>query len=109
MYKAMKSEVENWKADAKIIKELGPIPDTPLLVIGRDKEYVIQQGVEEGLPESELILLENTWERLIKEQAKLSKKSRVVFAEKSGHSVHFDRPDYIIEAIQETTAGIKLN
>ncbi|WP_282019653.1 alpha/beta fold hydrolase [Planomicrobium okeanokoites] len=109
LYKAMKSEVENWKADAKIIKELGPIPDTPLLVIGRDKEYVIQQGVEEGLPESELRLLENTWEQLIKEQAKLSKKSRVDFAEKSGHSLHLDRPDYIIAAIQETAARIKLN
>ncbi|WP_282019629.1 alpha/beta fold hydrolase [Planomicrobium okeanokoites] len=101
LYKAMKSEVENWKADAKIIKELGPFPDTSLLVIGRDKEYVIQQGVEEGLPESELMLLENTWEQLIKEQAKLSGKSRLVFAEKSGHSVHLDRPDYIIAAIQE--------
>ncbi len=109
LYKAMKSEAENWKADAKIIKELGPFPDTPLLVIGRDKEYVIQQGVEEGLPESELMLLENTWEQLIKEQAKLSKKSRVVFAEKSGHSVHLDSPDYIIAAIQDITADIRLN
>ncbi|WP_372868949.1 alpha/beta fold hydrolase [Planomicrobium okeanokoites] len=109
LYKAMKSEAENWKADAKIIKQLGPFPDTPLLVIGRDKEYVIQQGVEEGLPEAELLLLENTWEQLIKEQAELSKMSRVTFAEKSGHSIHLDRPDYIIEAIQETTASMKLN
>lgn len=104
----MKSEVENWKADAKIIKELGPFLDTPLLVIGRDKRYVIQQGVKEGLPESELLLLENTWEHLIKEQVKLSKKSRLVFAEKSGHSVHLDRPDFMIAEIQQITKDINL-
>ncbi|TAA66096.1 alpha/beta hydrolase [Planococcus salinarum] len=109
LYKAMKSEAENWKADAKIIKELGPFPDTPLLVIGRDKEYVIQQGIEEGIPESELQLLENTWQQLIKEQAKLSKKSRLVFAKQSGHSMHLDRPDFMIATIQEISKDINLN
>lgn len=109
LYKAMKSEIENWKADARVIKELVQFPDLPLLVIGRDKKFVIEQGVEEGLPKPELMLLENTWEQLIKEQAKLSKKSRLVFAEQSGHSVHLDRPDFMIAAIRETIEGINLN
>ncbi|MGE6415580.1 alpha/beta fold hydrolase [Planococcus kocurii] len=108
LYKAMKSEVENWKADARMIKKLGHFPRTPLLVIGRDKEYVIQQGIEEGLPKSEIMLLEDTWEQLIKEQAKLSENSRLIFAEKSGHSVHLDRPDFIIAAIKEVTECINL-
>ncbi|MEK6189419.1 MAG: alpha/beta hydrolase [Carnobacterium alterfunditum] len=109
LYKAMKSEVENWKADARIIKNLRQCSDHPLLVIGRDKGYVIQQGVKEGLPETELILLENTWEQLIKEQVKLSRKSRLMFAEKSGHSVHLDRPDFIITAIEDMIDGLKSN
>ncbi|MCH4825909.1 alpha/beta fold hydrolase [Planococcus halocryophilus] len=107
LYKAMKSEVENWKADARIIKKLGQLPNIPLLVIGRDKKYVIQQGVEEGLPESELMLLEETWEQLIEEQAELSKSSRLVFAENSGHSVHLDRPDLIIEAVKNLVEDTK--
>lgn len=101
LYKAMKSEVENWKVDARIIKGLGQFFNILILVIGRDKEHVIQQGIEEGLPESELRLLENKWEQLITEQAELSEKSRLVFAEKSGHSIHLDRPDFIISAIQK--------
>lgn len=109
LYKAMKSEVENWKADAKIIKNLQQCSDHPLLVIGRDKGYVIQQAVKEGLPETELTLLENTWEQLIKEQVKLSRKSRLMFAEKSGHSVHLDRPDFIITAIEDMLNGLNSN
>lgn len=107
LYKAMKSEVENWKADARIIKKLGQLPNIPLLVIGRDKKYIIQQGMEEGLPESELMLLEETWEQLIEEQAELSKSSRLVFAENSGHSVHLDRPDLIIEAVKNLVEDTK--
>ena len=39
MYKAMNSEISNWKKDAEMIKELGPFPDIPLIVIGRERVY----------------------------------------------------------------------
>lgn len=101
LYKAMKSEVENWKIDAKTIKELGRVDGLPLLVIGRDKKYMVRQGIIEGLPESELILLEETWERLIIDQAKLSRDSKLIFAENAGHSVYLDRPDLVVESVIE--------
>ena len=99
LYKAMKSEVENWKIDGKMIKDLGRADHLPLLVIGRDKNHMIQLGIREGLPEAELALLEATWEQLIIDQAKLSSDSRVIFAENAGHAVYLDRPDLIIMAV----------
>lgn len=58
LYRAMHSEISNWKKDADIIKNLGELPNIPLIVIGRDKEHSIRLGTEVGLPESELRLFE---------------------------------------------------
>lgn len=40
LYKAMHSEIKNWVKDAEVIKSLGGINNVPLLVIGRDKEFI---------------------------------------------------------------------
>lgn len=42
MYRTMHSEINNWKQDADMIKNLGKFPQIPLVVIGRDKEYNIR-------------------------------------------------------------------
>jgi len=99
LYKAMYSEINNWKNDAEMIKNLGDFPNKPLIIIGRDKEYNIQLGVQDGLPEWEMRLLEEKWQELIAEQGKLTNNSELIFAKGSSHSVHTDRPDVIIDAI----------
>ena len=103
LYKAMKSEVENWRADAKIIKSLGSLSGLPLIVIGRDMNYAVEQGVEEGWPEAELMAQEHLWHELILEQSALSENSELVFAEGAGHMVHLDRPDLVIAMAQKLT------
>lgn len=103
LYKTMKSEVENWRADANTIKRLGSLPGIPLIVIGRDKKYAVEQGIEEGWPEAELIAQEHLWHELILEQTALSENSELVFAEGSGHMVHLDRPELIIAMAQKLT------
>lgn len=99
LYKAMRSEISNWKKDADIIKSLGAFPNIPLIVIGRDKEYTIRLGTDDGLPESELRLFEEKWQELILSQVNLSQRSRFILAQNSSHSIHMDRPDIIIESI----------
>ncbi|TQR20637.1 alpha/beta fold hydrolase [Psychrobacillus vulpis] len=101
LYKTMKAEVENWKKDAQIIKRLGGINDIPLVVIGRDKDYNIEIGIEEGLPEWEIRLFEKTWQELIRKQCNLSQNSELIFAKQSTHSIYLDRPDILIEAINK--------
>ena len=99
LYKAMHSEISNWKVDADTIKNLGEFPNVPLMVIGRDKEHNIRLGIEDGLPESELRLFEDKWQELIKNQVNLSKNSKLILAQQASHSIHIDRPDIIIESI----------
>lgn len=105
LYKAMISEFVNYKIDAKTIKNLGMLGDTPLVAVGRDKDHVIQESISRGLPESELVMLENVWQQLILEQGKLSKRSTVKFAKSAGHSIHLDRPDFVISVLKELTEG----
>lgn len=101
LYKAMKSEVANWVEDAARIKALGSLEQLPLIVIGRDKSHMVKMGVEEGLPEGELALLEGVWEELVSEQAGLSSNSKLIFAEAAGHSIYLDRPEVIIRAVAD--------
>lgn len=99
LYKAMYLEISNWKMDADVIRNLEDLSDIPLIVIGRDKEYNIKLGTMDGFPEGEMRLLEDKWEELIMKQAQISKNNELIFAKESSHSIHIDRPDIIITAI----------
>ncbi|MGE7923977.1 alpha/beta hydrolase [Viridibacillus arvi] len=101
LYKAMHSEISNWKNDGDIIKNLVCYPDIPLIVICRDKEHNIQLGTMDGLPESELRLFEETWQELIMNQVKLTSNSKFIIAKKASHLIHMDRPDIIVQSIKE--------
>lgn len=99
LFKAMRSEIENWKIDAEIIKGLGDFSDIPLVVIGRDKEYCIKLGTDDDFPEWEVRIFEEKWQELIISQTKLSSHSKLIFAEQSGHLIYVDRPDILIQSI----------
>nr|WP_318281074.1 alpha/beta hydrolase [Paenibacillus bovis] len=100
MYKAMYSEIKHWKQDAEVIKSLGEFPEIPLIVIGRDKDYNITLGMKEGLPESEIRILEEKWEELIVQQAQLNKCSELIIASEASHAIYMDRPDVVVGAIK---------
>lgn len=101
LYKAMYFEISNWKQDAEIIKSLETTLNIPLIVLGRDVEFCIKLGLQGGLPEEELRILEEKWQELICRQGNLSSNSKIVFAKNSSHSIHIDRPDIIIHSISE--------
>ena len=101
LYKAMHSEISNWKQDAEVIKALKTSLNVPLIVLGRDKEFSIKMGTLEGLPEEELRTFEEKWQELITRQGNLSSNSKVKFVRSSSHSIHLDRPDAIILSISE--------
>ncbi|MGX1264398.1 pimeloyl-ACP methyl ester carboxylesterase [Rossellomorea marisflavi] len=107
MYAAMHSEVTWWKEDAMMMKNGPRFPQIPLTVIARDKEYVIRQ--EDGLPEWEKRIFETLWEKLMYEQTELTDGSRFIVAEESGHAVHLDRPDVVVEAFHHLAEKVQEN
>ncbi|WP_226673829.1 alpha/beta fold hydrolase [Rossellomorea aquimaris] len=103
LYKAMASEIQNWKKDAEIIKKLNELTNTPLVVIGRDKEHSILSDSEADIPEWELRTFEEKWEELIIQQGNLSENSDVIFAEGAGHSIFLNRPDVVVDSVLKIT------
>ena len=101
LYKAMHLEISNWKEDAKIIKTIEIRLNVPLIVLGRDREFSIEMGTRDGLPEEELRIFEEKWQELITRQGNLSINSKIVFVQSASHSIHIDRPDVIIQSIAE--------
>ena len=69
----MATEVTHWKTDATTDKKETRFPDLPLIVIGRDQRQAIAEGLQDGLPETEVRQLEETWHQLILRQANLTK------------------------------------
>lgn len=105
LYKAMASEIKEWKNDAEVIKSLGDFPDVPLIVIGRDKEFTIKSEMNTGIPLWELRRFEEKWTELITNQVELSTEGELIFASNSGHSVFLDRPDILIECIHKISSA----
>lgn len=100
LYAMMATEVTHWKMDAQRIKR-NTFPDLPLIAIGRDQRKAIAEGLQDGLPETEVRQLEETWHQLILRQANLTKTATIRFAEGAGHAVHLDRPELVIAAIRQ--------
>lgn len=99
LYKAVLSEMTYWKNCARDIKENCKLLHMPLLVIGRDANHSIKQMTENGMPLEEAKQLEALWQELIREQTTLSVNSRLIIAEKAGHSIEYDRPDVIVDVL----------
>ncbi|PFK43890.1 alpha/beta hydrolase [Bacillus cereus] len=109
LYKATASELLNWKACAKNIKQFEGTLQTPFIIIGRDPNYSIEQMIESGMPSEEAIKLEDMWQELIQEQLMLSQNSRYILAQHASHGIEHDRPDSIIDAIHSIHGGEKNN
>jgi len=101
LYKAILSEIENWHEDAHEIKAMGDFPNIPLKILARDPNYSLDLMLSEGIPYEEAKQLEHTWHQLIKEQARLSNKAEIHVVDNASHSIHLDRPDFVIKTIRE--------
>lgn len=99
LYQAVLSEMTNWKQCARHLKENCKLLHMPLLVIGRDANYSINQMTDNGMPCEEAEQLETLWQELIEEQTTLSTNSKRLISEKAGHSIEQDRPDFLIEVL----------
>ncbi len=101
LYASIVSEAENWEVSSREIKSGSSFPQIPLIVLARDSETAVRFWVEQGIPESEAIIYEATWRKLQKEHANLSNQGKLIIAEGSDHEIHVEKPQYIIDTIND--------
>lgn len=96
------SELIDLRIGVRKIKAMRNFPQVPLKILVRDTEYSINESVEaDGIPRVEAESIENLWRDLSLELRQLSPNSEVKFVENSGHCIHEDRKEEVIQAIRE--------
>jgi pimeloyl-ACP methyl ester carboxylesterase len=89
-------ELKYFKESAKMVRELGPLPDTPLAVITRSRHLL--PTTENGHS------LEEEWRDMQRELVTLSTQGWQTIAPVSGHSIHIDAPDVLVDEVLKILA-----
>ncbi len=77
-----------------------PLGDIPVVVLTHGKAAGAEDGVPEGLEED----VEAAWQSMQENLATISTNARQVIADGSGHFIHIERPDLVIDAIGQVLA-----
>jgi pimeloyl-ACP methyl ester carboxylesterase len=82
------------------VRAAGPLPDVPLRVLSAHYLHC-PPGVPVDQREAFRQRSDRVWMKLQAELAQLAPRSRHIIVEESGHNIHLDRPDAVIDAIWE--------
>ena len=91
-------ELKYFKESAYQVKHAGPIQDIPIAILSR--------GISQ-LPELNGVSLEDEWQDMQKDLLKLSKNSWQSIVINSGHNIHKEAPEKIIENVLKVVKKTK--
>ncbi len=100
------AETTGYGADNAVVREATaatPLPPMPLAVLAHGKPFAVPEGME-GFTSDELegyLLAGN------EAQAALVPNARFSIATESGHDIHQDQPELVIEAIRQVVEGVR--
>lgn len=93
------------RASVEQVRLAAPLRDIPLVVVAH--------GIPEmfsGLPSAaEAARAEQRWQTMQMELAQLSPSGKFLVAEKSGHKIHIDQPELVVEVIRQVVAAARMN
>jgi pimeloyl-ACP methyl ester carboxylesterase len=103
-FKVLDEEIKEIKVSEKLLKDNKSLGDKPLTIVTPiDVEL---QAIELGFSEQEASNLEKKWKDSQKQLTNLSTNSELILVPNSSHSVMYDQPEVIIEAILEMADDI---
>jgi pimeloyl-ACP methyl ester carboxylesterase len=86
-------------ANSTLMGHVAPLGDLPLVVVSRGRAQA-----PAGLPPELVTRREQVWRQMQCELAALSSRSVHVIAERSGHLIHKEQPEMVVEGIQHALA-----
>jgi pimeloyl-ACP methyl ester carboxylesterase len=90
---------------AQVRRSARGLGDLPVVVIRHGEPLGAEAGVPAGLEEE----VESAWRSMQDDLASLSTRGRLVVADGSGHDVHLDRPDVVIDEIRDVLDRIEMS
>ena len=98
-YQAVRDELISFRRSAAQVRNAGPLPDVPLVVVSRG------QQAWPDTPKGNK--LERVWSRLQDDLAERQVHVPHLFAQNSGHYVQLDEPDVVVNAVRSVITSIR--
>jgi hypothetical protein len=98
------AQESNWMHESvRMAATAGTRFDFPLVVLSHGKPDMF----EGMMLEREIEKAEESWRQMQAEMARLSPQGKLIIAENSGHIIHIQQPELVIEAIREVIEHIR--
>ena len=93
-------EIEEAEPNTEQMAGVDSLGDTPLLVLSRGRPPSLND-MPSGATAELVEQMELVWQELQKEHAARSSRGRQIIATESGHYIHIDQPQLVIEAVRQ--------
>ncbi|MEX0951884.1 MAG: alpha/beta hydrolase [Gammaproteobacteria bacterium] len=93
-------ELKHFTASGQLIIDNLPLPDVPLIVLGR--------GIRVWDNDNNEFTSEDEWQELQESLAEFTSKGEYRVARNSGHHIHLDEPEMVLEAIRDVMMQARL-
>jgi len=84
-----------------------PLRDLPLIVLTQGKPVEVLESMPPNITLEYLQETRRVWNELQSELAALSSRSKHVIATESGHAIHSDQPELLIDAVNELIRTVR--
>lgn len=81
-----------------------PLRDIPLVVVAHGMPEMFG-----GMSPAEAARTEQLWQKMQMELARLTPSGKYLVAEKSGHKIHIDQPELVVEVIRQVVEAARMN
>jgi pimeloyl-ACP methyl ester carboxylesterase len=90
------------------LESTGPFPPVPLRVISHSSEKMVEQIARSGgLSSDEARKVETLWQELIRAHCDLAPGSKLVIADRSGHTIHLEQRDVVVQTVLEVIQEVR--
>lgn len=98
-YKAMLSELENWKSNVEQIGKMSSFPDVPLKILFPSSDATIKNWMSYKMPEKLARDMEKLHLTLAENMLGYSSKSEMIRVPDTTHALHLDQPELVAEKL----------
>ena len=102
---AAAGESASLRASVEQARLAGPLRDIPLVVVA----HGIPEMFVGHMSPAEAARAEQRWQKMQAELAQLSPSGTFMVAEKSGHKIHIDQPELVVEVIRQVVEAARMN
>ncbi len=94
-------------ANSSEVRSAGTFPPVPVKIIYHSPRLMVRKMKQGGLQRDDADEVEMIWEQLVRGYLRLSPHGEWIVAQESGHYIHLDEPDVVLNEIQDMVHTVR--